>query len=89
VPARALEWTLVPPSSFPRNEGVPGSSPRSALKALLRGNFLEPLSTFTSKERSLGAGLSCICRNFLAPGAEAGASTESENVHQPSTKLSA
>jgi hypothetical protein len=27
VPARALEWTLVPHSSFPRNEGVPGSSP--------------------------------------------------------------
>jgi hypothetical protein len=27
VPARAREWTRVPYSSFPRNEGVPGSSP--------------------------------------------------------------
>ena len=28
VPARAREWTRVPYSSFPRNEGVRGSSPR-------------------------------------------------------------
>ncbi len=27
VPARAREWTRVPYVSFPRNEGVPGSSP--------------------------------------------------------------
>jgi hypothetical protein len=27
VSARAREWTRVPYSSFPRNEGVPGSSP--------------------------------------------------------------
>ena|SRR5215218_195456 len=27
VPARAREWTRVPHLSFPRNEGVPGSSP--------------------------------------------------------------
>jgi len=28
VPARALPWTRVPHSSFPRNEGVRGSNPR-------------------------------------------------------------
>src|ERR687891_1228371 len=27
VPASARAWTRVPHSSFPRNEGVPGSSP--------------------------------------------------------------
>ena len=27
LPARAREWTRLPHSSFPRNEGVPGSSP--------------------------------------------------------------
>ena len=27
VPASALAWTRVPYLSFPRNEGVPGSSP--------------------------------------------------------------
>jgi hypothetical protein len=30
MPASAREWTPVPPSSFPRNEGVRGSSPRVA-----------------------------------------------------------
>jgi len=36
VPSRALEWTRVRYSSFPRNEGVRGSSPRVGLSS--RGN---------------------------------------------------
>src|SRR5919106_4437299 len=32
VPARAREWMPVPHLSFPRNEGVPGSSPGVGLK---------------------------------------------------------
>jgi len=37
VPARAREWTGVPYSSFPRNEGVRGSNPRVGLKVLQIG----------------------------------------------------
>ena len=40
VPARTREWTRVPHLSFPRNEGVPGSSPGVGLQKpckVLRG----------------------------------------------------
>src|ERR687898_509366 len=48
VPASARAWTRVPHSSFPRNEGVPGSSPGVGLKACSEATFGQPLSTFSA-----------------------------------------
>ena len=42
VPARAREWTRVPHLSFPRNEGVRGSSPRVGLRKPCKSSFLLP-----------------------------------------------
>src|ERR687891_1024527 len=39
VPASARAWTRVPHSSFPRNEGVPGSSPGVGFRLLCRAFF--------------------------------------------------
>ena len=36
MPARAREWTPVPHLSFPRNEGVPGSSPGVGFQPICR-----------------------------------------------------
>jgi hypothetical protein len=41
VPARAREWTGVPYWSFPRNEGVPGSSPGVGFEPICR-EFVGP-----------------------------------------------
>jgi hypothetical protein len=62
----------------------------SALKALLRGYFLEPLSTFTRLSRVVkgpGAEPACYLPGFCGLEVARGASTTFENVHQPSTGL--
>jgi hypothetical protein len=53
VPARACKWTRVPHLSFPRNEGVPGSSPGVG-SFLPRGQVLR--SNIYSQARSRPSG---------------------------------
>jgi hypothetical protein len=55
VPDRAREWTCVPHSSFPRNEGVPGSSPGVGFLAHLQEVLLEPATSCTGSDTALGA----------------------------------
>jgi hypothetical protein len=50
APARAREWTRVPYLSFPRNEGVPGSSPGIGFRLFCRACFF----TGNAADRSAG-----------------------------------
>jgi len=54
VPGRAREWTRVPHLSFPRNEGVPGSSPGVGFLAHLQGVLSDQAVSGTRSGSPLG-----------------------------------
>jgi hypothetical protein len=63
VPARARAWTRFPYSSFPRNEGVPGSSPGVRLLEISSARAAELLLHATV---GMGAGLKLVERRLQA-----------------------